>query len=66
MLQKLFGKLNMLEIKTIKYLLTNHNSFLLLYIMEATIKETYEENFGTAYETYKQSVRKITVSDYKM
>ena len=24
--------------------------------MEAIIKETYEENFGTAYETYKQSV----------
>ena len=26
--------------------------------MEAIIKETYEENFGTAYETYKQSVKK--------
>ena len=25
--------------------------------MEAIIKETCEENFGTAYETYKQSVK---------
>ena len=25
--------------------------------MEAIIKETYEENFGSAYETYKQSVK---------
>ena len=25
--------------------------------MEATIKNAYEENFGTAYETYKQSVK---------
>ena len=25
--------------------------------MEAIIKETYEENFGTACETYKQSVK---------
>ena len=26
--------------------------------MEAIVKETYEENFGTAYKTYKQSVKK--------
>ena len=34
--------------------------------MEAIIKETYEENFGIAYEIYKQSVQQITVSGYKM
>ena len=26
--------------------------------MEYIIQETYEENFGTAYETYKQSVKR--------
>ena len=26
--------------------------------MEAIIKDTYEENFGTAYETHKQSVKR--------
>ena len=34
--------------------------------MGAIIKETYEENFGTAYETYRQPVKQITVSGYKM
>ena len=36
--------------------------------MEAIIKETCEENFGTAYETYKQSVKKdssIRLQDVK-
>ena len=50
------GKLNLLEMKTIRPLLTNHNLFFGKYTKEAFIKETYEENFGTAYETYKQSV----------
>ena len=26
--------------------------------MEAVIKEVYESNFGTAYETYKEAVKK--------
>ena len=26
--------------------------------MEAIIKEVYESNFGTAYETYKEAVKK--------
>ena len=56
MLQHLLGQLNLLEMKTIKCLLTNSSFMLLLYIMEAIIKETYEQDFGTAYETYKQSV----------
>ena len=30
----------------------------LLYMMEAIIKEVYESNFGTAYETYKEAVKK--------
>ena len=28
--------------------------------MEAIIKETYEENFGTAYEPYEQPVKKYS------
>ena len=31
--------------------------FFVYYIMAAILKETYEQNFGTAYEIYKQSVK---------
>ena len=34
--------------------------------MEAIIKEVYESNFGTAYETYKEAVKRIIVFDCKM
>ena len=34
--------------------------------MEEVIKEVYESNFGSAYETYQESVKKITVLDFKM
>ena len=34
--------------------------------MEAIIKEVYESNFGTAYETYKEAVKMIIVLDFKM
>ena len=34
--------------------------------MEEVIKEVYESNFGTAYETYKEAVKHIIVLDYKM
>ena len=34
--------------------------------MEAVIKEVYEYNFGTAYETYKELVRRIIVLGCKM
>ena len=30
-----------------------------LYVMEEVIKQVYESNFGTAYETYKEAVTKI-------
>ena len=36
--------------------------------MEAIIKEVYESNFGTAYETYKEAVKKdasIRLQDVK-
>ena len=58
MLQNPFGKLNMLEMKAIRPLLTNYIFTFWLYVVEAFIKEPYEENFGTAYETYKQSFKK--------
>ena len=34
--------------------------------MEKVIKEVYESNFGTAYETYKEAVKSIIVLDFKM
>ena len=34
--------------------------------MNDIIKEVYETNFGTAYEVYKEAVKKIILSDYKM
>ena len=34
--------------------------------MEAIIKEVYESNFGTAYETYKEAVKKTIVLDFKV
>ena len=34
--------------------------------MNDIIKEVYETNFGTAYEVYKEAVKKIIPSDYKM
>ena len=34
--------------------------------MEAIIKEAYQSNFGTAYETYKELVRRIIVLGCKM
>ena len=49
-----------LELKTIKNI---HWLIIVLlfvlYIMGHIIKTTYEEHFGTAYETYKQSVKQI-------
>ena len=33
---------------------------------QKTIKEIYETNFGTAYETYKDAVKRIAVLGYKM
>ena len=44
--------------KAIQSLLTYH-SFLhfVIYIMDPIIKQAYETNFGTAYETYKQVVK---------
>ena len=60
MLQKILGKLNMLEMNAIIYVLTNSSFVFWLYIMGAIITETCEENFGTAYETYKQSVKQYS------
>ena len=34
--------------------------------MEEVIKEVYESNFGSAYETYKESVNNIIVLDFKV
>jgi len=34
--------------------------------MDDVIKEVYESNFGTAYETYKEAVKRIIVLDFKM
>ena len=34
--------------------------------MEEVIKQVYESNFGTAYETYKEAVKRIRVLDFKM
>ena len=48
---------HMLEMKTIKSFVTNHSSFL-LYIMESIIKETYQYNFGSAYETYRIAIKR--------
>ena len=42
--------------------------FLITYTMEAMIKNAYETNFGTAYETYKQVVQEhhnIILADVK-
>ena len=34
--------------------------------MNEIIKEVYETNFGTAYEVYKEAVKQIIPSYYKM
>ena len=34
--------------------------------MEEVIKQVYESNFGSAYETYKEAVTNIIVLDFKM
>ena len=56
MLPNIQGQLDFLEMEMISY-----DSLILVfffgYITEAIIKEAYEHNFGTAYETYKQSVK---------
>ena len=54
------------EIKVISSLLIKSRFLFWLYIMEAIIKEVYESNFGAAYETYKEAVKKIIVLDFKM
>jgi ribosomal protein L21E len=57
--------------KMIKSLLINLNLFFCLYIMDdkiQVIKQTYETNFGTAYEVYKELVKKdssIRLQDVK-
>ena len=33
---------------------------------QKTIKDIYETNFGTAYETYKEAVKKIIILDFRM
>ena len=39
-------------------LLIEYRFMCLLYIMEEVIKEAYQSNSGTAYETYKEAVKK--------
>ena len=52
MLQQLLGTLHVLETTNIKSLLTNTSCIhFVLYIMDASIKQAYETNFGNAYET---------------
>ena len=52
--------------KMVSSLLIKLSFIVLLYIMEAVIKEVYESNFGTAYETYKEAVKKDNSIDCKM
>ena len=60
MLQNLQEPHHILGMKTNNYLLTNHIFFLLMiYTMnekEEITKEACEQEFGTAYETYRQIV----------
>ena len=40
--------------------------FIVLVIYNGrSYKKVYESNFGTAYETYKEAVKKIVVLDFK-
>ena len=57
---------NTSEMKVISALLMKISFIAWLYIMEEVIKEVYESNFGSAYETYKESVKRIVVLDSKM
>ena len=34
--------------------------------MEEVMKDVYQSNFGTAYETYKEAVTMIIVLDFKV
>ena len=52
--------------KVISSLLIKSRFIFWLYIMEEVIKEAYQSNFGTAYETYKEAVTKIVVLGFKM
>ena len=67
MYQISLGNANTSEMKVISSLLIKPISFyfFLLYIMGEVIKEAYESNFGSAYETYKDAIR-IVVVDFKM
>ena len=67
MYQISLGIANTSEMKVISSLLIKPISFyfFLLYIMGEVIKEAYESNFGSAYETYKDAIR-IVVVDFKM
>ena len=49
-----------------KSLLIGGNHISWLYIMNEIIKEVYENQFATAYETYKEAVKKTLQIDFKM
>ena len=52
------GNVNTSEMKVISSLLIKSRFIFWVYIMEEIMKEVYESNFGSAYETYKDAVTK--------
>ena len=63
MYQISLGNANTSEMKVVSSLLIKLN---FVYIVEEVIKEVYESNFGTAYGTCKEAVKKIVVFGFKM
>ena len=58
MYQISFGNASTSEMTVISYLLIKLSLFFWLYVVAEVIKEIYESNFGTAYEAYKEAVKK--------
>ena len=68
MYQISLGNANISDMKAISSLLVKLRFPFWLYITEEVVKEVYESNFGTAYETYKEAVTKdsrIRLQDVK-